>query len=810
MDTSIKRISTAKSRKSKDWKEKAVTWEKFLELFKTPKVGKETMDEYLALPKDRQDALKDVGGFVGGTLKDGIRKAQNVLSRSLITLDLDNMTESDTADVFQTLDLIGYKALVYSTRKHQSHKPRLRIVFPLETECSKEEYEPIARMLGSRIGIDLCDPTTFEASRLMYFPSICKGADYVYKAFDGEEVNAEKVLGLYHDWKNIAEWPKCQSENLLIRREITKQGNPLEKSGLIGAFCNAYDIPSAIEHFLSGIYLPTDRPDRWTYADGSTTGGAVLYDNDTFMYSHHATDPISGILVNAFDLVRLHKFGDLDEKASANTKEENKPSFKAMCSFVNNDPTARSTLDLERMKAFEMVSTEEGGSEELTKDDLSWMADLKRNEDRRVLPTIRNLETIMQNDFNIKGKIYSDSFTGRNYCGGAVPWDKTGAHEWTDEDDCGLIGYIETAYAVYHKDKCYTALTNVLRNNRINSVADYLNSLSWDGVERAETLFIDYLGAEDNCYTREVTLKTLLACAIRAYKFGAKYDNMLILTGEQGIGKSTILEKLGKDWFADFKARTVGKEAEEAIAGKWIVEMGELAALNKQESEDIKQFLSMKSSYHREAYGRRSIEHKRKCVFFGTSNKDEFLRDETGNRRFYPLPVGVKKHKKNIWKDLTGSEIDQIWAEIAFKVDACLGDYDALQYQVLSEESNKILAELHEEFMEQDPIQSMVEKFAATQVPVKWMDMDIAQRITFLEGNMVYDGELMNLPYLSPQNIHCELLKMPLGSLKRLDSHRYLRCIKVIKGTKKARLRDENYGQVRCYKLLNIDIKGRK
>ena len=321
-------------------------------------------------------------------------------------------------------------------------------------------------------------------------------------------------------------------------------------------------------------------------------------------------------------------------------------------------------------------------------------------------------------------------------------------------------------------------------------------------MERAETLFIDYLGAEDNCYTREVTLKTLQACAIRAYKFGAKYDNMLILTGEQGIGKSTILEKLGKDWFADFKARTVGKEAEEAIAGKWIVEMGELAALNKQESEDIKQFLSMKSSYHREAYGRRSIEHKRKCVFFGTSNKDEFLRDETGNRRFYPLPVGVKKHKKNIWRDLTSSEIDQIWAEIAFKVDACLGEYDALQYQVLSEESSKILAELHEEFMEQDPIQSMVEKFAVTQVPVKWMEMDIAQRITFLEGNMVYDGELMNLPYLSPQNIHCELLKMPLGSLKKADSYRYIRCIKVIKNTRKTKLKDKNYGQMRCYVVL--------
>ena len=453
------------------------------------------------------------------------------------------------------------------------------------------------------------------------------------------------------------------------------------------------------------------------------------------------------------------------------------------------------------MKAFEMVETEEGDNpEDLTKEDLSWMAKLKRNEDGRVLPTIRNLETIMQNDFNIKGKIYSDSFTGRNYCGGAVPWDKTGYHEWTDEDDCGLIGYIETYYAVYHKDKCYTALTNVLRNNRINSVADYLNSLSWDGVERAETLFIDYLGAEDNCYTREVTLKTLLACAIRAYKFGAKYDNMLILTGEQGIGKSTILERLGKDWFADFKARTVGKEAEEAIAGKWIVEMGELAALNKQESEDIKQFLSMKSSYHREAYGRRSIEHKRKCVFFGTSNKDEFLRDETGNRRFYPLPVGVKKHKKNIWRDLTGDVIDQIWAEIAFKVDLCAGDYDALQYQVLSEESNKVLEKLRDEFMEEDPIEPLIEKFASMQVPADWMNMDLKRRITFLEGNMAYEGDLITMPYISPQNIHYELLKLPLGSLKKSDSNRYNRCIKNLKVFERTRIRDMNYGFPRAYR----------
>ena len=159
----------------------------------------------------------------------------------------------------------------------------------------------------------------------------------------------------------------------------------------------------------------------------------------------------------------------------------------------------------------------------------------------------------------------------------------------------------------------------------------------------------------------------------------------------------------------------------------------------------------------------------------------------------------MKKHKKNIWKDLTGDVIDQIWAEIAFKIDLCAGDYDALQYQVLSEESSKILAGLHEEFMEQDPIQSMVEQFSQTMVPVDWLNLEIYQRVSFLEGNSKQDVELMRLPYLSPQNIHCELLKLPLGSLKRVDSFRYGRCIRSIKGAKRTMLRDTNYGLMRCY-----------
>ena len=815
MDSSIRKIkvSVANNRKSKQWKEKEYSWNEFTALFVTPKEGTESFSEYMALSKDKQDELKDVGGFVGGTLKGNTRKATDVLSRELITLDLDNIPGTDLDSILDAVEKLGYAALLYSTRKHTKDKPRLRILFPLAEPSSVEEYEPLARMLASQMGIDYADPTTFEANRLMYFPSICKGADYLFKVFTGEPVKKEEVLGLYRDWQNVSEWPTCKTENLLIRKHIAKQGNPLEKNGLIGAFCKTYDIPSAISKFLKGIYVPTDKADRWTYADGSTTGGAVLYDNDTFLYSHHATDPCSGILVNAFDLVRIHKFGDLDESVRSTMLESNRPSFKEMEKLVMSDSEAMKCLHEERIleaqKAFEEDDSEhsKGEIEKVSKGEVNtdWMNKLLVNEEGRVLPTIDNFKKVMENDHNLKGKIYSDSFTDKKFCGGAVPWDKSGNHEWTDEDDNGLFWYLELFYKIHHEKKANAALSLVFKDHRINVVADYLNALRWDGKSRAERLFIDYLGAEDCNYTKEITLKTLEACVIRAFKFGAKYDNMLILVGAQGIGKSTILKKLGKEWFTDSLVKFSGKEAEDTIAGKWIVEVSELTALNRQESTEIKQFLSTRSSNYRESYARRSKEHPRKCVFFGTSNEDEFLKDTTGNRRFYPLPVDADRIKKDIWNDLTEQEVDQIWAEICFMVSLCDGHYDELRYQVLSKESTETLAKMHEEYSEKDPYESLVERFSEIMVPSNWLEMDLLGRRMYLDKlergeSDKEDSPLMPMPYLSAQNIHCEMLRLEISSLKKQESNRYNKIIKQMKGWKKSTVRDVNYGKQRCYR----------
>ena len=185
-----------------------------------------------------------------------------------------------------------------------------------------------------------------------------------------------------------------------------------------------------------------------------------------------------------------------------------------------------------------------------------------------------------------------------------------------------------------------SALLIISAQNKINDVKRYLERLVWDGVPRVETLLPDYLGAVDNAYTRAVMKKFLCAAVARAIEGGVKFDYMPIATGPQGIGKSTFLAILGGEWFSDSLTTFSGKEAAELIQGTWINEIGELSAFSKQETQVIKQFLSKTHDIYRAAYGRRTEKYPRRCVFFGTSNDHEFLKDATGNRRFWPVEIG--------------------------------------------------------------------------------------------------------------------------------------------------------------------------
>ena len=713
-------ISTGSTRRATKWPSSTMWVSELYERLRTPIRGVETLGAYLALPKSKQDELKDVGGFVAGTLQGSRRKAKAVTGRDVVTIDADNIPAGMTADVIRRVNGLGCGYCIYSTRKHEEAKPRLRILLPLSRTCTADEYEPIARKLASLFGIELCDPTTFEASRLMYWPSCCADSQYVHVFGDKPFVNVDGVLGMYTDWHNVAEWPQVPGVDQAQQRLAAKQGDPTTKAGVVGAFCKIYDIYQAMDAFLPGVYSPTDIPDRYTFTGGSTTGGAVVYDHGQFLYSHHATDPCSNKLVNAFDLVRLHRFGDQDDDAQPGTPPNRLPSYTLMCQLAVADTGVTALLNTERYE--NAVESFTGALVPAEEETANWMSLLAVNAANGTpAKTVDNVLIILEHDPLLKGKLAFDEFANRGLVLGALPWDiRTSRRQWTDTDDAGLRHYIEKVHGITGKERLLDATALCAFKQRINDVQQFLKSLSWDGVKRLDTSLIDYLGAEDNLYTRAVIRKSLAAAVARAMEPGTKYDYMPIFSGPQGIGKSTFLRLLGLRWYSDSLTTFEGKEAREMVQGTWINEIGELNGMSRSEITAVKQFLSQQEDIYREPYGRRTNAYPRRCVFFGTTNDAEFLRDRTGNRRFWPVDVGKQPPRKSVFKDLQG-EVMQIWAE-AF-VTWQLGEP-----LYLSGEAEHIAMQEQETHRESNAKEGLIRAFVEKPIPRDWDKRTIGDR----------------------------------------------------------------------------------
>lgn len=788
------KLSFGNNRKSKNWLPVETTWSAFCEKLRIPVTGTETQAEYRKLSKAKQDDLKDVGGFVGGTFLNARRKASEIQGRDLITLDLDNLSAGDTGRVIGDVKALGCAAAIYSTRKHCPERPRLRVILPLDRTATPDEYEPAARKAAECIGIARCDPTTFEASRLMYFPSVSKDAEYIYEVIDGPMLALDGLLQQYTDWKDMRSWPRVPGEETAERHKLAKQEDPTAKTGIIGAFCREYTVPDAMDKFLPGEYLPTDDPTRYTYAGGSTTGGAIIYQDGLFLYSHHATDPCSGRLVNAFDLVRLHKFNNKDAEVDPSTPINRLPSFEAMTKLALADAAVTHRLAQERMDNAKDVFSD--GQTPPAADNYDWMQDLEIDSKGSLKKTINNLVLILKNDGRLKDKIVTDEFAGCGLVTGRMPWNpRDERRRWSDADDDGCLWYMETYYGIASRDKQSAALSIIGGQNTINEVRDYLQGLTWDGVKRLDTLFSDYLGAADTAYTRAVARKSLCAAVARAMFAGTKYDYMPILTGPQGIGKSTLLAILGKDWFSDSLATFEGKDAAEMLQGTWINEIGELTAMSKKDTNAVKQFLSKRSDIYRAAYGRRTEEHPRQCVFFGTSNDSEFLKDMTGNRRFWPVDVGLHLPKKDVWKDLPG-EVDQIWAEA--KAYWQIGEKLYMDGELAA-----LAAEAQEDHREVSGLEGLIYDFLKTEVPENWDHMDIQARRMYLNGNTRVENK-RPLDKVCALEIWVECLGNPPGRIDKRDSREINAILEHAEGWQRMDTvrRFGPYGKQRGYKKL--------
>lgn len=778
-------IATGNSRMEKRWNNVEMELDEFIERISHTIRTAETVEQYMKMTKARQDAIKDVGGFVGGRLKGGRRKKDCVEYRTIITLDIDHASQDIPEQVEMFFD---FRCLIYSTHKHTAENPRLRLIIPLSRPVSPDEYVAVARKVAEDIGIEMFDDTTYEPSRLMYWPSTSADGEFIFRDIEGEPLNPDKVLSRYKDWRDSSEWPVSSRQQNIVQREMRKQADPLAKDGVIGAFCRTYSIEEAIADFLSDVYQPSAMPGRYDYIPADSQAGVVIYEGK-FAYSHHATDPACGRLMNAFDMVRIHRFGELDEKAAEDTEAAKLPSFSAMSEFAVKDENVKMTIAGERMEIAEKEFSGENGD---------WLKQLEYEKRSTVVKnTLRNLLLILNNDEKLKGIVFNQLSDGMEIKG-EVPWEHP-SRFWRDADDAQLISYVDLTYGTFSARNYDIAVTKVADDRSYHPIREFLASLpEWDKVPRVDTVLVDFLGASDNAYVRAVTRKTLCGAIARVMNPGCKFDTMLVLNGPQGKGKSTLISKLCGEWFNDslLLNDTKDKTAAEKLQGYWILEIGELAGLKKTEIETLRGFLSRQNDIYRASFGRRATPHPRQCVFIGTTNAENgYLRDTAGNRRFWPVKTPGDAARAS-W-EMTEEEIRQIWAEalVRYKEGEPLHLDNELAGMALKEQQIA---------MEVDEREGMVRDYLEMPLPERWDRMDIFDRRNYICGSE-FGGErepgVRKRERVCNMEIWCECFGKERGNLKRQDANEISAIMANIEGWKKAdnKVRFPIYGIVRGY-----------
>jgi putative DNA primase/helicase len=658
-------ISFGKHRADTNWKPEYLTWDEFVDRLRKVRRTAETMAQYEKMNNVGRGKVKDGPAFVGGLVRGGRRKKENVDTRSLITLDADY---ADDGFLF-AVDLVlgGTAYIIYSTHSHRPEKPKYRLIVPADRVMNPDEYAAVSRKIAEQIGMEYFDKTTFDVHRLMYLPSCSKDAEPVFEVFEGGPLAVEGVLSEYDDWRDVMAWPRHADDKAPVLA-AKKAQDPKEKFGTIGLFCRAYTIEEGIDTFLSDIYVPGSMPNRYTYTGGTSGNGLEVYPDQDLVFSHQDSDPIAdGRTYNLFDLVRVHKFGQLDDHVKEFTPDAKKPSHMAMERWAIERPEVKRLAAADLQSDFSDMA--DAFDDDDDPEDDSWTEDLERHHKTgKLLPTAGNIELLLMHGI-WRDVLGYDAFGNTEVIRKALPWrekERPGRsyEPWLGADDKRLQHWFAKAHGISSAKTIQNAFTEVVHMNTFHPIKAYVENEQWDGIPRAERIFPVYLGAADTHYVRMVTRKMLLAAITRLYRPGCKFDQMLVLVGPQGAGKSSLLGKLGREWFSDSLRTFENKEAGEHLQSGWIFEIGELSAMKKTEVEEVKAFLSKTEDRYRVAYDRQVSEFPRKCVFFGTTNTRDFLRDATGNRRFWPAEIVPERAEKSHWEHLNDYEVCQIWAEV--------------------------------------------------------------------------------------------------------------------------------------------------
>ena len=594
-------ICKARGRNSRVWDPKQYTFQQFFLATDSPYVRPE----------------KDGPGFFGGELSGRRRTRENVISRTVIALDYDHLPAGTDRNSVVAAIPEDWAFVAYTTFSHSLTEPRWRVLLFPERPLAPDEYERWARYAAHRIDLGDPDPNSFSPTQFMYLPAHPPGGEDVYRTAVRD---AGPTPEPPDDFRPVATYER--------HREA---GDPRDKPGVIGAFCRAYTVPEAIDEFLDNVYSPTRSRGRFVHADASGgEGGLVVYDefDDATAYSFHENkDRASGVLLNAYDLVRIHKFGG--EPGIADKASEREMNRWAM------------TLP----GVFEQITQFFDPVNGDVPDD--WRAQLTVDRSGVVKKTPANYRLIVENDAELMGAVGFDVLTGRLTAFEHRDWLFTPAgskypRDWSDLDDAALNTYLFDNYGIEGRP---SALASYVESewirNRVDRLTERVYAAEWDGVERVETAFVTHLDAEDTPYVRAVTAYWFKGLIARALDPGCEFHLMIMLAGPQGSGKSSFAKAIaGPGMYRSHVPFDNDKVAREKLTGAWVVESAELAGIVGKRLEDVKNFLTSSRIVSRASYGRHTTTLEKRNVYIGTTNEEAFLRDRTGNRRFAVVKCG--------------------------------------------------------------------------------------------------------------------------------------------------------------------------
>ena len=585
------------------------------------------------------------------------RNDSNVNSRDLIVIDIEKtgLNSQEVQNIIQE-KLASYKYYLYSTISHEPNNPRLRLVLEPKREILEDEYKPTIQHVMALVGVNY-DTKSYAWSQPQGLPIEVEGKETVsIKQLEGEAYPVQeavkeekKVIATYSN-EPIKKIPHDQAISIMEKYIDNEKNNLLERNN----------------NYLSCL----------TVIAKSVVTGEIEYDT-------------------AIVCIEMLALGNGEWKEN-NLKELNGELKRADGSieYFKNDYTFKSKFE----KTQQGIQVTNAVTQEKMK--------ISTNENGKVIQTLVNLEKIILSIVPVSYNELTHAIEIVN---------KQGETTNYEERERNLIRMdIEKRFKIKAKNgDIDTAVTCASDKFRYHPIKSKILSEEWDGIPRAESFFIDVLGVEDNVYNRECTRKWLLAGIYRLFEPGTKFDEMLIIHGEQGLSKSTTFKKLALNFYVS-ETEKLSLETLIKIELAWIVDFTELATMKKTDLDTFKAWLSETNDTYRGKYDKKARTHERNFIICGTTNDKEILTDRTGNRRYWLMYGDEENRKMNIF-DVEEDYILQLWSEV------CQW-YQNRETLLISNQAKLHMRKLTSEALEYNPLEERINSILEMLVPENWIE----------------------------------------------------------------------------------------